>query len=264
MDYNKNELEEMLLRYIDNDVTNEEKIQLESLLKNHDDLKQVYDNLVIAKDMVRSVGLRNRVHALHKEFHERISTSRVGENKRKAKIIAGRFSDRLSILWRIAAVLILVFVVYGVYKISSVTPAKVYAENYIEYRVPVMRGNEQKDVVDSLYKTGNYQQLVKEVEGKTSATQKDKFFLGLAYLKLDNAIKAIEAFENIEEKNKVGKTNYYNDEAEYYLTLAYIKAGLVYKAERQLNKILSDKNHPYYKKAVELDNIDFAILQVKK
>ncbi len=259
-----NDLETRLIKYLDNELNDEEKLQVERLLNSDDKAKNIYHNLLIAKDAVRNVGLRAKVKALNDEFFNHTKQATTERNER-AKIISGSFRRNLRIALRVAAVFIIVLASFAVYKYMSTTSEKLYANNFIEYKLPVNRGDsEQAGQIDALYNAGDYRGLISAIASKVPKTANDLFLLGIAYLKKDQPVNAIEAFQQLQSLNKRTGQSFFKYETDYYLLLAYIKAKEIDKAKKQLNLIVADRSHPYHEKAKEISQLDLNILNWKR
>lgn len=263
-DNSTHDLKEQLIKYLDNELSNAEKLEVERLLNNNDNAKNIYQNLLIAKDIVRNVGLRAKVKVLNDELLGNQSSASVPETNIHTKVVAYNFPLMTALVVKIAAVVILVIASLATYKYLSTTSEKLYTENFIEYRLPVNRGSEeQTSQVDSLYNSGNYSELNNVIANRPSKTQEDEFLLGLSYLKTDQPLKALQAFQQVRSLNKALGENYFDYETDYYILLAYIKSKQINEAKKQLSVILADKSNPYYQKAKDISKLDLNILDWK-
>jgi len=253
-----NDVMEQLIRYIDGESSPQETAATEKLLSEDAAVKERYDNLLAARDAIRSKGIQQRVQALHHQFYNEINT------RQTAKIIKPAFGN-FKLIARIAAVFILVIAGYAVYEYSATTSETLYADNFINYQLPVTRGDHQQaDVIDSLYQANNYAAVIASVQLKPQKVQKDYFLAGLAWLETGNAAAAINAFKNVEQLNNNSPKKYFVQETDYYLALAYIKAGNIEEAEKQLNVITTNKQHMYYQKASEISRTKLTMLKWKE
>jgi tetratricopeptide (TPR) repeat protein len=85
----------------------------------------------------------------------------------------------------------------------------------------------------------------------------------MANLELKKYSEAIDAFGQVIAANAKSGDNYFQDEAEYYLALAYLASNQATKAMPLLEKIRADKNHLYNEKVNTMSSIDFGILRYK-
>ena len=115
-----------------------------------------------------------------------------------------------------------------------------------------------------MYNSGSYQKVISAVSLKEHKSQKDYFLAAQSYLQLNDADAAINAFKQVEDINQKTNEKYFVYETDYYLALAYIKAGNIEKAEQQLNKITSNKQHPFYNQAKSITRTKLFILKLKE
>ena len=71
---NSTQYDDELMRYIDGEMTESEKIDFEKQLAADRSLKQAMDNLQLAKDAVRSYGLKEKVSGIHQEMMKELKT----------------------------------------------------------------------------------------------------------------------------------------------------------------------------------------------
>ena len=254
-------LHELLIKYLDKELNEEEQVHVQTLLEEDVEAREMYENILLSRDIVRNAGLRARVKNLQQEYEksEGIATPFEG------KVVRGNFSKGLRKVIRVAAIVILILAFYSVFRYMNTTNEKVYANNFIAYKLTVSRGEVSNETgIDSLYISGNYDGVVNAVAQQQTPTQKEMFLAGIAYLEKNNANKAIDALKNVQELNKQQHAQLYSEEADYYLLLAYIKAGNIDAAQLQLHLILADKNHAYYQKAKDISSTDLKILKMKK
>ena len=115
------------------------------------------------------------------------------------------------------------------------TPASLFSNSYEPYHESAQRGNELP-----------------------ASETRNLFLEAQQMLHQGNAEKAINLFSDIVAKNVNSSQKVLNDDAEYYLALAYLKAGQPGNALVILRKIKNDKNHLYNDKVT-----DWFMLRVK-
>ncbi len=251
----ENDITEILVRYMDDELTPGEKATIAEQLQQDAVLNERYQLLLAAKQAIRMQGLKQRVQNLHKEY--------VPQTKElKQEKIVGRTSFFKTFM-RIAAVFIIVVAGYGVFEFALTNDQSVYEDHFLSYELPVNRGLGTSNTIDSLYAAKNYAGTIEAFNAKQHKIQQDYFLAAQCYLQLNNAGKAIEAFQDVENLNNVNAQKSFVQETDYYLALAYIKAGNIDAGKRQIDKILSDKEHLFYNKAKQISGIQLKILQLK-
>ena len=255
-DNSTDDITDLMIRYADNEVNADEKTAFENLLQQDKNLDERYQLLLTAKQAIRAQGLKQRVQGLHKQYLQEVEPV----EKQEAKIIRPSF---FKTFMRVAAVFILAVFGYGVFEYTTTDNQSLYNENFTQYQLPVNRGEGNTDMIDSLYSTQNYMAVISSAIAQSQSNQKDYFLAAQSYLKLNNTNKAIEFFEKIESINDTASQKYFADETDYYLALAYIKNNNIDKAEKQLDKITSDKQHLFYNKAKEISKTKLTVLKVE-
>lgn len=255
------EMIEQLVRYADNELSEQESTQMAQMLNNDAALQERYENIINAKKTIRAAGLQQKVAALHNEYFAAIKNENK-ETKSTAKIIKPSFGAAKIIL-RIAAVFFIAFVGYGIFQFSTTSNDSVFENNFINYEVSVSRGEHNVTNIESLYKQQNYIGVTKTFEAEIIKTQEDYFLAALSYLKANNATAAINTFKALQQLNNTSDQKYYVQETDYYLALAYIKNGNIEEAQKQLSLITANKQHMFYDKANEISNVTLTILKWK-
>lgn len=252
---------ELLIRFADGDVTAEEKTMAENLLQQNAAARERYNNILLAKEAVASAGLENKIKELHNKYYPAITEANKAED---AKLVTMPRRKNIASLLRIAAIFFMAVAGYGIFRYSTTNSESFYNKNYITYSLPSVRGENVNDSkMDSLYRAGQYAEAAALYTTLQTPDTENHFIAGLCYLKTGNATAAVNAFEKLQAINANSAEKHFEQETEYYLALAYIKAGRVADAEKLFNKIKSDKQHLYYKKVSEMSSLDLLILQWK-
>jgi len=251
---------EQLMRYIDGELSEQEKIEIEERLLHDDALKERFENLVAAHSAIKAQGLKQRVQAIHNEYQR----SKEDEQTATGKIVKPAFGSPFRIIVRVAAIFIFVFLGYGIYEYVTTTNNSMFADNFIKYDLPTVRGETKQDNIDSLYRQNNYTSVIEIFKLKQEKTPRDYFLAGLSYLETNDTKQAIEGFQKLQQLNSNSNEKYFSEEADYYLVLAYIKDGNIEEAQKQLQSITASKQHKYYQKAKEISDFKLRILRWKE
>jgi tetratricopeptide (TPR) repeat protein len=239
MDNSINNISEKLVQYLDGELPGRAKEDIEKQLASDSDLQNELENLQLARGVVRSYGLKQRVGSIHQQMMNELQTP--------VKKIS---SARRIIRYGIAIAASVLFVILGsvIYNSNSVSSDKLFAENYHSYEVSITRdGGTTEKAIEKAYKGKDYKQVT--VLGDTSENNlKDIFLSAMAYMELKNDIKAIEEYKKVIAKNESAGTNILKDEAEYYLALAFLHNKDYDHALEMMNKIHNDPNHIYNEK----------------
>lgn len=247
---------EKLVRYTDGESSAEEIAEVGQLLQQNEAVCERYENIVSAKAAIRSLGLQQRIGKLHRDYHAE-------KQQNNTRAVRPKFTMAKTFL-RVAAVLIFFVGGYGVYEYATVSNESVFEKNYIGYQLPVLRGEQNENITDSLYRAGKFAELQKIFEQAAAKTQHDYFIAGLSYLETNNAAEAIQAFTSLQRLNNSSAEKYFVQETEFYLALAYIKNGNVDEAEQLLHNIQNSRQHIFYNKASEISSMQLQVLKWKK
>jgi tetratricopeptide (TPR) repeat protein len=149
---------------------------------------------------------------------------------------------------RVAAVLVVAAGIGLGYMYSTNDGEKLYGELYSPYNVVIERASQDdpSNKIVSLYETKDNRGVIAIFEQQTSSTIREQFFAAMAYNELGEYNKSSGVFENILAKNKEKSSRLYNDEAEYYLGLTYLKQKKYTNAYTLLKTIKDDPNHTYH------------------
>ena len=249
--------DEIIIQYIDDEMTIDEKQAFEKLLQEDAVLYERYQFMLAAKQAIRSRGLKERVGKIQEEYIQSLNSPAVTTTH-----IPSKYSI-FKTLMRVAAVLIFAVAGYGIFEFSTTNNNSVYESSFINYQLNVSRGAEQTHQVDSLYNAENYRAVITAFNAKAQKEQEDYFIAAQSCLHLNKPEEAISAFQQIEKMNASTDHKSFVDETDFYLALAYIKAGRISEAEKQLNKINSNKQHLFYNKAKDISKFKLKILQLK-
>jgi tetratricopeptide (TPR) repeat protein len=147
---------------------------------------------------------------------------------------------------KIAAILILVLAVGLGYQYATNSSDKLYQELYHPYNVSITRApGDAVNKIVSLYEASNYAGVIQAYTEQPINSTREKFFAAMAYAQTNQTSKAIALFEGILSFNQTSGTKLYNDETEYYLSLAYLKEKQNAKAYTILKSITNDPSHTY-------------------
>lgn len=151
-------------------------------------------------------------------------------------------------LLRIAATLLLLGTLYVLQSNIFVSSNTLYNNFFEDYYLTNERSREVADngSIIELFRNGAYQGVIKTFDKLETSSNREKFLAGYAQLKSGNTGAAIGLFQKIIESNTLDSSKLYQDEAEYYLGLAYLQKGDKKEAYQMLNSIHQNKDHSYF------------------
>jgi tetratricopeptide (TPR) repeat protein len=232
---------DLLVQYLDNELSPEEKSELETQLNQNTAMQQELENLTLAKQAIRNYGLKQKVGAIHIEMMKEMTAAEKPAKTGMVRSIARR-------TMKIAASLLLVLLGFGVYQYLSVSPDKLFAEKYQPYSLSVSRGAADTDAMEKAYLEKNYTAVISTFTGLSVAAQKESFLAGQAYLATKDYPNAIACFNKVLSLNTAAKTTGFKDDTEYYLALSYLKNKEFKSAYPLFVSIHNNPDHLYNEK----------------
>lgn len=239
MDNSTHNTSELLVQYLDGALSGSEKDNLERQLQVDASLKAELENLQLAREAVRSYGLKQQVAAVHQQMMDELQAPvvKIGSTRRIV-----RFS------MAVAASVLLVFLSITTYNFFTLSPNKLFADNYHSFELSTVRdGNAGETLIEKAYKEKNYKEVI-SLATKKQGLEEESFLSAMSYMELNNNAKAIEVFKQVLLLNPDVKSGLWKDEAEYYLALTYIRNKDYDLALELMNKIQDDPDHLYHKK----------------
>ncbi len=228
--------EQLIQKYLDNSLTNEEKALLE---------KETSTNPDFQKELEEAKNLRVAIIA-HKKEVLRSTFKTLNEHKKNTL-----FSQ---IKLGIAACLVISFftIIYFLF-VAPVSNEKLFTENFEPYRnivIPIERStdthkNKNKEYIAFYeYEIGNYETSYNQFSDLYEMEQKSYFlfYKGICELQLDMTEKAIASFSKHQETN-----DSFKEKGKWYLALAYLKNNDTPKCKIVLEDIVKQESYNYQK-----------------
>ena len=236
---NNNTNSDILVQYLDNELSQEGITNLENQLKHNVIMQQELENLTLAKSAIKTYGLKMHVSTIHEEMMNEMAVEKTSSSQQ------GIVRKLLIISMKVAAAVLIVMLGLGVYQYTTITPDKVFASNYTPYTLGVNRGTVEKNFIEKSFQKKNYTAVITQFETLKDASSKESFLAAVAYMETNNYKNAIAAFNNVLSKNTLEKTSILNDDAQYYLALSYLKNNNVKLSIPIFEMINKNTNHLY-------------------
>jgi hypothetical protein len=222
--------DELLRRYLNNELDPGERSKLASTLQNDAVMRQRLESLEVTMEALRQVGTMETVKGIHGEMMKELKKKETAPVK---KLVRRTLA--------IAAAIIILIVVTGGWWFFQLSPENVYTENYRSYTMGSSRGTADKDIISTLYINRNYQEIILR-----SATQPlsahDSLLVAISYLETNILPQAIKWFSALQS----GRSQFRQD-ADYYLAMAYLRNKEYQNALQLMKQIKKDPNHLYRK-----------------
>jgi hypothetical protein len=192
-------------------------------------------------------------------INEKVSTVRGSLGNKPEKAIV-RSIYRASL--RVAAILLLIVGSASVYKYISTSNRTVYDRQFLSYELTNTRGVQNRETETETYRSGNWKEVVTIYHtGNSKSNNKNIFLAAISEMQLKHFPEAVTLFEEI--LYSISDDHSFQEEAEYYLSLAYLMNHQDMKSIRLINKIKANTNHTYYPLAAKISGIDLKIISLK-
>ncbi|PWU01469.1 MAG: hypothetical protein C5B52_07330 [Bacteroidetes bacterium] len=248
---------EYLMQYLDGEFSTAENMQLESDLSNNIDLQNQLSYLRMAIESVKLGGLNARIATIADEFRN--------EKPEEAPVIKMKKTRTVSYYaLRIAAVFLIAACSYFALLYTTVSQEKLFAEKFVPYEIPASRSGAHGTDLEIFYTQQRFDQVLSLMYPLEDRTQKELFLGGMAAMRSGKPAAAKEMFEKLMEENNKSQDFVYQEDADYYLGLTYVKLGEYDKARNLFLHIEKDPKHSYHSQVSSMDLLKLKILSWKK
>lgn len=214
---NSTQPNETLMKYVDDELSGKEREDFEQRLAVDPKLRQELEDLQIARSAAKLFGLRQQVSSIHHQMMAEMKPTAVVRPISRARRVM-RYSISIA-----ASILLVAILIIG-YNFFTLSPERLYNGQYRAYELSSVRGDATPvSKLETDYQRGQYKEVIEDRKRLEAATPKDDFLAGIAYLQTGNISAAITSFQSVIEKNRIAKTTFFNDDAQYYLALSYLR-----------------------------------------
>jgi tetratricopeptide (TPR) repeat protein len=209
----------------------------------------------LAVQIIRQYNLLEQVQRVHEQMLSEYQQSHI---KSTGKLISMKTTRRFYMNIAAGFFIILSGAVMVLYFNS--TGKDFYQSHYTAYNLSETRsiGAEPETELVKAYKSGDFANVISQFSKIANPGNRELFFAGNAYLETGNPVKAMELFQTIITRNKTNGELLYQDEAEYYLAMAYLSNNETGKALPILTAISNEPAHTYHNKVSKI-----ALLRMK-
>jgi hypothetical protein len=230
---------ELLLQYLDGELQGDQLYAIKKSIDENPSISEELEKLQMAKEAFKSYALKNKIGSIHIEMMQ--------EFKRKGTFKTGITRKLFPQSLRIAAIIIILVGVPVLYQYFTATPEILFSENFHPFALHETRGKSGSSL-EKAYKNERMDAVIQEFNQLQDPQPEDFFLAGNAFLRSQQPAKAIQAFVELQVRNKIENKQYFEEDAEYYLALSYLDNNEPVKALPIFEKIHADENHQYNKK----------------
>jgi tetratricopeptide (TPR) repeat protein len=152
----------------------------------------------------------------------------------------------------------------GLYMFVNNSPKKLFSKNYHPYQPHIMRGIARKSSLKEAYTGGHMDSVIAAFSAENSPVPEEYLLAGIALLEKNQPEKAIETLQILIQKNAESKTDFFEEDAEYYLAMSYLSNNETGKAMPIFEKIQADPENPYNSEVSEWFMLNVKTLIAKK
>lgn len=222
------------MRYVDGELNAAEKAAVEQRLQSDSAFRDQFRDLQVALQAIRHLGTMQQVEGIH---HEMMA-------ERKGQKPGGRVLGMTKIIrytLAVAASVLVLFIGARLYLNAQLSPDRIYSDMFVDYNVANARAaGEQLSSIETLYQQKAYSKVTSSAR-TLNLSAKDSLLIGLSYLHTENNAAAINWLHALSVTE-----NEYRQDAEFYLSLAYVKTNAYGRALHYLEKIYSNPAHLYH------------------
>jgi tetratricopeptide (TPR) repeat protein len=249
------EQQQALIDHLDNTLRGNASAETQQMIDSDPELIREWQFLRLAVDAVQDTALYEEVATVKEQWKIQQTTV-----IKPAGGIVRTLSRNMA---KIAAILVLVGGGAAFFKYATISSGSLYDKYYTSYSLNTSRGASGEDAMDKAYQAKDWNAVIAAFS-PAKRTNKSDFLAGMADLELKKYDDAIEHFEQIMAVNAQGNTDYFQDEAQYYLAISWLAKDKVNEALPILEKIRADKNHLYHDKVEKMSFLDLRLVQYKE
>ena len=165
---------------------------------------------------------------------------------------------------RAAAVMLILAGGSTVYKYVTTSSESLYSRYYATFGLNTSRGAGTETPIMEAYNNKNWKTVLSLASATKKPDNQTEFLAGMANLELKQCDEAINHFEQVLAANAQAGTDYYQDDAEYYLAISWLAKDKVNEAMPILEKIKANKDHLYHDKVEKMSFTDLRLVQYKE
>ena len=225
--------DDLLIRYLDGELTGQEKAGLEERLKTDSALQEQLVRLKLAIQAVKHLGTTQKVAGIHQQMMSELKP------ERKSRVVP--LSKAIRYTMSVAASILVLFIGVRIYMAAQTSPEKLYNEAFVDFNTSGTRSvNSNLSEIEKHYQQKNYNGVTNAVR-TIRLDPKDSLLLGLSYLQTERTNQAISIFQNL-----ASSANDFQQDGEFYLSLSYLKNRDYEKALPLMQKIEANPTHLYH------------------
>jgi tetratricopeptide (TPR) repeat protein len=222
---------------------------------------QEWKELRLAVDAVEQAAIYEHVTSVRTAWQ---ANQTVATTIPAARTEGGIVRSMSRVALRAAAVILMLGASAVIYKYTVTSSSGIYSENYTPYNLNTSRGaTTAQDEMESAYNAHNWAGVDEAFRKKKVRDNKSYFLEGVADMQVKHYDEAIGMFQQVIAANTLSGSDYFEDEAEFYLAMSWLARNDVKEAMPLLDKIRADKTHLYHDVVEKMSSLDLRIAAYK-
>ena len=253
---------EYIDRYVAGHLSAEERRAFEAHLSQDQRLRQAYEDIKLSQVLAQDYGLRDEIKAIRQAMHQEMATpiatqaiARTPTAKEhttsEPDTVRPLFRPVSRYIRRIAAGVAILLVGFLGFQYATLSNDDLYAEKMMPYQVAASRSAEEPVAtpayrLEQAYQSQRFGEVTAAYEQMNNPSLMEVFLAGNAYLQEEKTAQAIDAFRQIVAVNGSQGISRFEEDAQYYLALSYLKANRIEEALPLLEAINANPQHSYH------------------
>jgi tetratricopeptide (TPR) repeat protein len=250
---------EQLIDHLDSTHLGNGSVDMDTRISEDPETALEWNQLRLAVDAVEQAAIYEKVHTIRTEWLSRQSVAATTPAAGSGAVI--RSISRTAL--RAAAVLFIIGSSAAIYKYTVTGSTGLYSTYCTPYELNTSRGAATRDEMEEAYKNKNWAAVTDGFKKKKVKDNKSYFLAGMADLETKKYDDAIGMFQQVMAANSLSGSDYFEDEAEFYLAMSWLARNDIKEAMPLLDKIRADKTHQYHDIVVKMSSLDLRIAEYK-
>jgi hypothetical protein len=250
---------EQLIDHFDSTHFGKGSVDIDTRISEDPETALEWNQLRLAVNAVEQAAIYEQVNTARTEWLTRQSVANQSPAAGSGAII--RSFSRTAL--RAAAVILVVGASAAIYKYTVTGSSGLYSAYCTPYELNTTRGAVAPDAMEEAYKSKNWAAVTDGFRKKKVKDNKTYFLAGMADLETKKYDDAIGMFQQVMAANSLSGSDYFEDEAEFYLAMSWLARNDVREAMPLLDKIRADKTHQYHDVVVKMSSLDLRIAEYK-
>lgn len=246
-----------LIDHLDHSLKGQHSPEMEQKIRDDHETAVEWHYLRLAVESVQEAGLYDQVETAKQEWLAQQSVA----GRPQGAVIRTIYRKVMSV----AAMVLLLAGGAAIFKYMTISSPGLYEKYYSAYALNTTRGAGTTSAIEQAYNNKNWEAVL-SLGNSASAkdiNNKTYFLTGIAELELKKYDQAIDIFQQVIAVNAQSGSDYFEEEAEFYLAMSWIARNDVNEAMPLLEKIKADKNHLFHETVAKMSFLDLRIAAYK-